>query len=99
MLKTKMQSPTNVIITSIAAASGSRTNPRRNVCSPNVNQVKFRTARNPGTCSVAAKASTESASATTWPITARAAAFLWRAFDKLRITSEAASGTAGIIQR
>jgi len=41
MLKTKMQSPTSEIISAIAAASGSRTNPIRSALSPKANQVKF----------------------------------------------------------
>ena len=41
MLKTKMQSPTSAIIISIAAASGSSTQPMRRAFSPKVNQVKF----------------------------------------------------------
>ena len=38
-------------------------------------------------------------SATIWPMIASSAAMLRREFARLRITSEAASGTAGISQR
>ena len=41
MLKIKIQSPTSAIMTNIAAASGSSTQPMRNAFSPNVNQVKL----------------------------------------------------------
>src|SRR6266404_5641402 len=98
MLKTKMQSPTSAIIISITAASGSSTQPIRSAFSPKVNQVKFRTARNPNVCSVGRNAKVDNARVTTWPMIASAAALFRRAFDRLKITSEAASGIAGISQ-
>src|SRR5580765_8997986 len=99
MLKTKMQSPTSAIIISIAAASGSSSQPIRSAVSPKVNQVKFRSARKPVVCSVGKNAKIDNASATTWPATASAAAVLQRELARLKITSEMASGTAGISQR
>src|SRR6266446_2741067 len=94
-----MQSPTSAIITSIAAASGSSTQPMRSAFSPKLNQVKLWTARKPAVCSVRRNAKIDNASATTWPMTASAAALLRRGFAKLNITSEMASGIAGISQR
>src|SRR4249920_2155534 len=58
---------TSEIITSMAAASGSRTNPSRRVCSPNVNHVKFWTDRKPCICSVGRNATIEIASAAISP--------------------------------
>ena len=78
MLKTKMHRPTSEIITSMAAASGSRTNPSCSVCSPNVNHVKFWTARKPCVCSVGRNATIEIASTTIWPPIASTAALLRR---------------------
>ncbi len=51
-----MQRPTSVIMTIMAAASGSSTQPMRRAWSPKVNQVKLWTARKPGVCSVGKKA-------------------------------------------
>src|SRR5438094_2571940 len=99
MLKTKIQSPTSAIIIIIAAASGSSTQPMLSGFLPKLNQVKFRTARNPGACNVAKNAEIDNTSATTWAMMASAAALLRCEFAKLKITSEAASGTAGITQR
>ena len=94
-----MHRPTNVIISSIAAASGSRTNPSRRVCSPNVNHVKFWTARKPCACTVGRNATIENASTTIWPPIANTAALLRRDFLKLKITIAAANGIAGNNQR
>src|ERR1043166_1458002 len=99
MLKIKMQSPTAVIISSIAAASGSRTNPSGSALSPKVNQVKFCTARNPFVCSVCRNATKDNASAATGPMTAIAAPLLRHGFGKLKMISDAANGAAGISQR
>src|SRR5215471_10535055 len=99
MLKTKMHRPTSEIIINIAAASGSRTNPRRNGWSPNVNQVKFWTARNPSVRRVGNNTTTDIASAATCAAIASAAALLRPDFDMLRITTAAANGTAGNSQR
>ena len=94
-----MQSPTSVIITSMAAASGSRTQPMRSACSPKVNQVKLWKARQPGACSVGTNAMTAITSATIWPRTASAAAPLPRELLRHKIDNAAASGIAGISQR
>src|SRR5213082_1140407 len=94
-----MERLTSVIITSIAAASGSMTQPRRSACSPNVNQVKLWKTRYPGVCNVGRNAATDIVDAMTWPKIASAAAALFREFARPRIASEAASGTAGISQR
>src|SRR5438132_1106657 len=100
MLKTKMQSPTSVIITSITAASGSSTQPILSAFSPKVNQVKFRTERNPNVCSVGRNAKTDNARATTWPMIANPLAALRRELDKKnKIDNDAANGTPEISQR
>src|SRR6266446_6071551 len=99
MLKTKMQSPTSAIIISITAASGSSTQPILSAFSPKVNQVKFRTARNPNVCSVGRNAKIDNARVTTWPMTANPLAALRRELDKNKIDNDAANGTAGISQR
>src|SRR5262245_21522293 len=80
-LKTKIHRPTSEIITSTAAASGSRTNPSRNVWSPNVNHVKFWTSRKPDVCNVGTNATIEIASTTIWLPIASAAALLRHELD------------------
>ena len=90
---------TSEIITSMAAASGSRTNPSRSVCLPKVNHVKFWTAQKPCVCSVGRNATIEIASTTIWPPIASTAAPLRRDFPKLKITIAAANGIAGNSQR
>src|SRR6266404_3224865 len=99
MLKTKTQRPTSVIISIIAAANESRIQPMRSRLSPKVNQVKLWMAWIPGLGSVQRKAKTDNASEVTWPTRASPAAVVRREFARLRITSEAANGTAGINQR
>src|SRR5213079_678390 len=94
-----MHSPSSVIITSMAAASGSSTHPMRSACSPKVNQVKLWTERKPCVCSVNENAKIDNASATICPTIASVAAALRRELARLRMINEAASGTAGINQR
>src|SRR2546430_565690 len=94
-----MQRPTSVIMISMAAASGSSTQPRRRAWSQKVNQVKFWTARKPGTARVGKNAVIDSARAAIWPRIARAAAVWRRELAKLRITNDVPNGAAGISQR
>ncbi len=98
MLKMKMQRPTSPIIRSIAAASGSRTNPMRKVCSPNVNQVKFWMERKPLECSVGTNAKIDIVRAASCPVTEKAAASRRAALPKAKIKSAAKIGAAGINQ-
>src|SRR5262249_24046007 len=99
MLKTKMHRPTSEVIINIAAASGSRTNPRRNGWSPNVNQVKFWTGRNPSVRRVGNSTTTDIASAATCAAIASAPALLRPDIDMLRITTTTATDTVGNSQR
>src|SRR2546421_9118235 len=94
-----MQRPTSVIMTIMAAASGSSTQPMRSAWSPKVNQVKLWMARKPGRYSVGRNAVIANTNAKIWPIIARAAAVRRRELTKLRIMKEAPNGTAGINQR
>src|ERR1043166_5225145 len=98
-LKTKMQRPTRVIISIIAAANESRTQPMRSGLSPNVNQVKLWRAWTPASGRVQRKAKIDNASAMIWPTMASPAAGVRREFDKVRTNNEVAKGTAGISQR
>src|SRR2546430_4730040 len=94
-----MQRPTSVIMTIMAAATGSSTQPRRRAWSPKVNQVKLWTERKPGAASVGKNAVIDSARAAIWPKIARAAAVRRRELAKIRIKNEATNGTAGISHR
>src|ERR1700730_6751388 len=95
----KMQRLTKVIITSIAAASGSSTQPMRSAFSPKVNQVKLSTEREPGAWSVGNNAKIDNGTAAIWPMIASAAAAERRELARLRTINEAANGAAGISQR
>ncbi len=93
-----MQRLTSVTITSIAAASGSRTKPMRSVCSPNVNQVKFWKVRYAGVCSVCRNNAIEKPKAAICPTIASEAAALRLVPEINKIDNAAVSGSAGINQ-
>src|SRR5205085_5124952 len=94
-----MHRPTNVIMTSMDAASGSRTQPNSSFCWPNVNQVKELTLRKSDDPSVVENATIAKTSAATCPAIASADAIMRRLLERPRITSATANGIAGISQR
>jgi hypothetical protein len=95
----KMSAPTNVIITSIAAVSGSSTQPSLNVVSPRTNQSKLCVNRAAGSASVFTNATHERKNASTIdPMASEADAAREGRFINA-LNPAASSGSAGISQR
>src|SRR5688572_23355130 len=95
----KMSAPTNVIITSIAAVSGSSTQPSRKVVSPSTNQSKLWVKRAAGSVSVFTNAAQERKNASTIdPMASDADAVRDGRFINA-LNPAASNGSAGISQR
>src|SRR2546423_14580719 len=94
-----MQRPTSVIMTIMAAASGSSIQAMRRAWSPKVNQVKLWIDRKPGGLSVSAKVKIDNINAMTCPVIASPAAAVRRELAQVKTISEKASGVAGISHR
>ena len=95
----KMSVPTNVIITSIAAVSGSSTQPSLKVVSPSTNQSKLCVNRTAGSASVFTKPAHERKNASTIdPMASEADAVRDGRFINA-LNPAASSGSAGISQR
>src|SRR5262245_48654116 len=95
----KIRAPTRVIMTSIAAVSGSKTQPSRTVVSPSENHSKLRTSRGPGWASVSIKAAPAMKKLSAIePMANPAARERWDCFAKA-VTPAASSGNSGTHQR